>query len=215
MAAARTSAPAPSGLLLRVRALLTTCPCQLVGARGFSSLTLLRVEAHTRTCACAKCGQATQLLDSAFRPDCGWAQPEGERSRRNNEDFAELDERRFVRGLLPIRLEDREEFRFGIWLEVTADVFDDVLVSWNDDVRYPRWQFVATIANAIPPWGQAGTRGIAAACGPGIVIARADRAAPGPVVTPTANASALFEAGAGRVALVCGGLAPGVHLIHV
>jgi hypothetical protein len=67
-------------------------------------------------------------------------------------NFAELDDRRFVRGLLPIRLTSGEEFRVGVWLEVGRDIFDDIFESWDDTVRYPQLKFVATIANAAPPW---------------------------------------------------------------
>lgn len=109
---------------------------------------------HPETCTCATCGAKTALLDFGFQaPDCVWAQPVNERSRRNNVDFAELSERRFVRGLLPVRLEDGEEFRYGIWLEVEEPIFDEVMSSWDDSERYPKLRFVATIANAVPPWG--------------------------------------------------------------
>ena len=60
-----------------------------------------------------------------------------------------------MRGLLPIRIEDGEEFRYGVWLEVEPAVFDEIVASWNDTVRYPQLRFVGTIANAVPPWREA------------------------------------------------------------
>ena len=109
--------------------------------------------AHPKTCICARCGAAASVLDWAYQaPDCVWAQPAAERSALNNEDFAELGERLFVRGLLPVRLEDGEEFRYGIWLEVDLETFKKVLQSWNDRKRYARLRFAARIANAVPPW---------------------------------------------------------------
>lgn len=93
------------------------------------------------------------MLDFGFTlPDCVWALPPDERSPRNSKDFAELGKRRFVRGLLPIQIVGGEEFRFGVWLEVEPDVFDVIVASWNDEVAYPQLTFVATIANAVPPW---------------------------------------------------------------
>lgn len=81
-----------------------------------------------------------------------WAQPVDERSARNNADFAELGDRRFVRGLLPVPLANGEEFRFGVWLEVDQQTFDEVVTSWDDEERYPDLRFSATIANAVAPW---------------------------------------------------------------
>jgi hypothetical protein len=108
---------------------------------------------HPRTCTCEQCGAEGPLLDFGFTlPDCVWALPPNERSPRNSKDFAELGNRRFVRGLLPIPIEGGEEFRYGVWLEVETEVFDVIVVSWNDEVEYPKLAFVATIANAVPPW---------------------------------------------------------------
>lgn len=93
------------------------------------------------------------FLDFAYQmPDCVWAQPADQRSPRNTLDFAELGPRRFVRGLLPIRLPHGNEFTYGIWLEVDKPTFLEVIRSWNDRKRYPRLRFAATIANAAPPW---------------------------------------------------------------
>ena len=104
---------------------------------------------------CGTCGKATtRLLDFGCQlPDCIWEQAESERSSRNGSDFAELGSRRFVRGLLPVKLADGEEFRYGVWLEVTRAVFEEVVRVWNDEDRDPRLRFAATLANALPPWG--------------------------------------------------------------
>jgi hypothetical protein len=108
---------------------------------------------HPETCECAMCGAATPLLDFGYQaPDCVWAQLPRERSPENTGDFAQFAERRFVRGLLPIKLEDGEEFRFGIWLEVDLATFAVVRASWTDPPRYLRLRFSASVANAVPPW---------------------------------------------------------------
>lgn len=94
------------------------------------------------------------FLDFGYQmPDCVWQQPADQRSRRNTPDFAELGPRRFVRGLLPIRLPDGREFRYGLWLEIDEPTFQEVNRSWSDPERYPALRFQATIANAAPPWG--------------------------------------------------------------
>jgi hypothetical protein len=93
------------------------------------------------------------FLDFGYQlPDCVWAQPAEQRSPRNSPDFAEVGERRFIRGLLPIRLPDGREFRYGVWLEIDEATFIEVNRSWGDPERYPRLRFGATIANAAPPW---------------------------------------------------------------
>lgn len=109
--------------------------------------------AHPKTCTCGACGASTAILDFGYHlPDCIWEQPVSERSPKNSSDFAELGKRRFVRGLLPVKLENGEEFQYGVWLEVDGETFDEIKASWNDGTRYPALKFVAKIANAAPPW---------------------------------------------------------------
>lgn len=108
---------------------------------------------HPGSCTCASCGAPAALLDRAYQaPDCVWAQPAAERSPRNNSDFTEFGDRRFVRGLLPVRLASGDEFRFGLWFEVDQPTFDQVVATWDDEERYPDLRFTATVANAVPPW---------------------------------------------------------------
>ena len=109
---------------------------------------------HPRACACSECGEEAPLLDFAYQlPDCIWAQPPKERS-RSNTDFAEMGARRFIRGLLPVKLEDGEEFRYGVWLEVDAATYKHARKVWNDEARYMGLRFNGTVANAAPPWGE-------------------------------------------------------------
>lgn len=109
---------------------------------------------HRRACTCAQCGEETPFLDYGYQlPDCVWSQPENARSLNNTKDFAELGSRRFIRGLLPVRLEDGEEFRYGVWLEVDEGSYKHAKQVWNDDARYLDLRFKARVANAAPPWG--------------------------------------------------------------
>lgn len=112
--------------------------------------------AHGASCTCSWCGAplADPPLDYAYRlPDCVFALPAEQRSPRCNEDFAELDERRFVRSLFPVPLEGGAEFRYGVWIEVTPDEFDRVVGAWNDSVKYRGLEFRGQVANAFPPLG--------------------------------------------------------------
>lgn len=93
-------------------------------------------------------------LDYAYRlPDCVFALAPEQRSPRCNQDFAELDDRRFVRSLFPIAIEGGEEFRYGIWVEVAPETFDRVIHAWNDPARYRTLSFDGRVANAFPPLG--------------------------------------------------------------
>jgi len=111
---------------------------------------------HEPGCICARCGAAIPYppLDFAYRlPDCVFALPAELRSPRCNEDFAELGDRKFVRGLLPVRIEGSEEFRYGVWLEVDPETFERVIRAWNDPAAYRKLAFSGRIANALPPFG--------------------------------------------------------------
>jgi hypothetical protein len=65
------------------------------------------------------------------------------------------------------------------------------------------------------PVAVAATERVAAACGPGLVLADARAAAQTPTVIDLPGACALAAAGERRVALLCGEPAPGVHLVGV
>ncbi len=111
---------------------------------------------HDTGCTCSVCGAAIPdlPLDFAYSlPDSVFDQPPSERSPRCNADFAELGERRFVRALLPVPVEDSAEFRYGVWIEVDQDTFVRVVHAWDDPATYPTLTFSGVIANAIEPYG--------------------------------------------------------------
>lgn len=113
---------------------------------------------HGSGCTCSTCGAAIPglPLDFAYSlPDCVFALPPEERSSRCSADFAELGERRFVRGLLPVPVGGGEEFRYGIWLEVDEGTFQRVRRAWNDPVTYRTLTFTSRLANAVEPFGLA------------------------------------------------------------
>jgi hypothetical protein len=88
-------------------------------------------------------------------PDAVLAIPEDQRKRRvgaGHPSFLQLDLRRYyVRALLPVRLSDGHEFRFGVWLEVSEETCRQLWQHW-DRPEYERMRFEATLANSVPPW---------------------------------------------------------------
>src|SRR6185436_12870565 len=73
-------------------------------------------------------------------------------------------------------------------------------------------QFEERLAGgAWSPIAVAGTDAIVAACGAGLALVRARMKAS--EVTALAGLAALVDAGEGRVAALCGGAAPGIHVI--
>src|SRR5262245_565309 len=80
-------------------------------------------------------------------PDCIAAQPASMRSSRNTADFAEHEARCFVRAVLPVEVDNGDQFRYGLWLEVDAVTYKRIRTAQTADLR-----FTATIANAARPW---------------------------------------------------------------
>lgn len=115
--------------------------------------------APERACFCATCGGRIEGLPRDYAyvlPHCIWdLTPEEEARRaRYTTDFAVLDDQRFfVRGLLPVPLEGGEEFRYGVWLEVSELDFHRIRRAWRDPRAYEALRFQARLANAIRPWG--------------------------------------------------------------
>ena len=89
--------------------------------------------------------------DFSFKmPDCVFALPPAERSPRNQENFAECDDRLFVRALVPVALGDGEELRIGVWVEVAREAFFALLrVFWDDEAAYAALRLTGTVENAL------------------------------------------------------------------
>ena len=90
-------------------------------------------------------------------PDAILAIPAEDRKKRvgaGGTAFMQLDLRRFfVRALLPVRLSDGHEFHFGVWLETPEETAKELWYHW-DRPGYLGIKFEATLANAVPPWGE-------------------------------------------------------------
>ena len=68
---------------------------------------------------------------SFMMPDCVFALPPAKRSPRNQQNFAECDDRLFVRALLPVPISDGGELRVGIWIEVPRQEFFALMEVWD------------------------------------------------------------------------------------
>jgi hypothetical protein len=90
-------------------------------------------------------------------PDAIRSIPEDERMKRvgaGGTSFMQLDLKRFfARALLPVRLSDGHEFRFGVWLETSEETARQLWTNWERP-EYSAMRFEAALANAIPPWDE-------------------------------------------------------------
>lgn len=112
------------GLLTAIRPVIVTDEKRLVAM--FQLLDVLLFNSSDAAIHLSGPTQATrQALDFSFRlPDALLAV--GARDRQINENFARLEERRFVRGLLALPVLGGEEFRIGLWFEVAPADFEAV-----------------------------------------------------------------------------------------
>lgn len=104
---------------------------------------------------CGICGErhAGLPLDIGYQlPDCVWALPEEERAvqARFNTDLCQFEERNFLRGILYVPIPElNDSFGWGVWAEVTQQVFDRYLEIFERDARAEP-PAVGTLANAVP-----------------------------------------------------------------
>jgi hypothetical protein len=107
---------------------------------------------------CPCCGNEVASVAREIRmgvPDAVLAIPDDQRERRvgaGHPSLLQLDmQHYYVRALLPVRLSDGHEFRFGVWLEVPEETCRRLWQDW-DRPEYQRMRFAATLANRVPPW---------------------------------------------------------------
>lgn len=109
---------------------------------------------------CATCGQvhAGLPIDYGFRlPDevHGLGYLERYARSRSNADLCTLDESRFfLRGILPLPLQERDDqFCWGVWLEVSKATHDRYVAGFDDDTLRGVTA-TGTLANAIPGYSE-------------------------------------------------------------
>ncbi|MBS1151733.1 MAG: hypothetical protein H6Q89_3431 [Myxococcaceae bacterium] len=112
------------GLLTRIRPTVVTDEARLAAVFALLDV-LLFFDRDAATHLAGPTEAMRQALDFSFRiPDALLAVPRGER--QINENFAQLEGRRFVRALLPLPVLGGEEFRIGLWFEVAPEDFEAV-----------------------------------------------------------------------------------------
>jgi hypothetical protein len=96
-------------------------------------------------------------MDYGFQlPDEVFAVPQDERRLRLRglgRVFVLDESRGFVRIVLPVGL-DHGSVRFGIWLEIPPEQAEHALQVWETPA-YAAQSYVGTVANFLPPWGDA------------------------------------------------------------
>ena len=106
---------------------------------------------------CAKCGVEHPLeeMELTFRrPDDAAKLSEEERLRllRENSDLCIIGEERFfIRAVLPLPVESREDpYCIGLWVEVSQAAFDRIYDLWESEDQGLEPPFAVRIANEIP-----------------------------------------------------------------
>ena len=102
---------------------------------------------------CDKMLPANQMELTFGLPDEIFALSEKEKEGRTegSTDLYVLDENRFfVRGLIPLPVENQEDYCLGAWAEVSKKDFDRIEELWEVDIRTEEPSIKATLANAFP-----------------------------------------------------------------
>lgn len=106
---------------------------------------------------CSKCGVEHPLeeMELTFRrPDAAARLSPDDRSRlvRENSELCIIeDERFFIRALLPLPVESREEaYCIGLWVEVKRSTFERVYDIWDAEEKVSEPPFTVHIANEVP-----------------------------------------------------------------
>ena len=109
---------------------------------------------------CSVCGREHPVEETEvfFKyPDPYLELEPGERDSRSriDENFCSIDEQRyFIRCLVPVDFVDAEDFYcWGVWEEVDADKFWEVVESWTDEDQSKLPRLRARIANHLPYYG--------------------------------------------------------------
>ncbi|GAC1330599.1 MAG: hypothetical protein NVSMB22_22730 [Chloroflexota bacterium] len=72
----------------------------------------------------------------------------------DGQSFATLDGEWFMRALLPVKLTNGHEYHFGVWISVDDSIVRQASLVW-DTIDYGRLVINGTLANSVPPWGDA------------------------------------------------------------
>ena len=109
---------------------------------------------------CASCGEEHELDEGEIGydlPDDFFALSAEERKRRGraNADLCELDDRRFIRGVLPLPiLGEGRTFGWGVWAEVSPDAFNRYYEIYSDPEQGNEPSFQGQLANSLPGYSE-------------------------------------------------------------
>jgi len=107
---------------------------------------------------CPQCGKEHSPIDmeAVFgMPDDYFALEENERKNRGkiSSDFCQLDERYFVRSVIPIPVIDRgNNYCWGVWIELSKDDFFKAFDTWEDDDVSHIPKLKGRLANDLPEY---------------------------------------------------------------
>ena len=107
---------------------------------------------------CGSCGETHNLGDMELGyslPDEYFELSELDRFKRGkaNSDFCLLDDRCFVRGVVPIPIEGRNSsYNWGVWAEVSQSDFQIIFDTWLEDDVTQLQPIEAVLANTIPEY---------------------------------------------------------------
>ena len=107
---------------------------------------------------CPQCGEEHNTIDmeAVFgMPDDYFNLDENERYNRGkiSSDFCQLDERYFVRSVIPVPVTDRiNDYCWGVWIELSKDDFFKAFDTWDDEdvSRIPKLK--GKLANDLPEY---------------------------------------------------------------
>jgi len=110
---------------------------------------------------CSQCGEEHDLIDmevSFGMPDDYFNLGEEDREGRGkiNNNFCQLDERYFVRSVIPIPVLDRaEKYHWGVWVELSKDDFFKTYDTWEEDDVSHIPKLSGMLANDLPEYENA------------------------------------------------------------
>jgi len=119
------------------------------------------MERESKLVKCSQCGEEHDLIDMevAFgMPDDYFHMAEEDREERGkiSNDFCQLDERYFVRSIIPVPVLDRDEiYCWGVWVELSKDDFFKAYDTWEDDDLSHMPKLSGKLANDLPEYKNA------------------------------------------------------------
>jgi len=116
------------------------------------------MESESKLVKCSQCGEEHDLIDMEVTfgmPDDYFNLGANDREARGkiNNNFCQLDDRYFVRSVIPIPVLDRTEiYCWGVWVELSKDDFFKAYDTWEDDDVSHIPKLSGKLANDLPEY---------------------------------------------------------------